>query len=106
MKFTTMIVFCLVALGAAFGEAAPGSLILSFIIGCLDAMISGTEMDIDDISEGAGNGLVADIGVGRTGRYGWWGYPWWTVYGGYRRGGGVESNSDLPRSSRGYYGRR
>ena len=70
-------------------------------------MISGTEMDIADISEGAGDGLVGDIGVGRAAR--WFGYGWpynWWGYGGYRRGGGVESNSDLPRSSRFGYGRR
>ena len=111
MKFTTMIVFCLVVLGAAFGTAAPGSLVLSFsleCIGCLDVMISGSEMDMSDISERAGNGLVGDIGVGRAARYGWWSWPssWlWGGYGGYRRGG-VESNSNqLAGSSRGY-GRR
>ena len=69
-------------------------------------MISGTKVDIADISEGAGDGVVGDIGVGRAAR--WFGYGWpsnWWGYGGYRRGGaGVESNSNLPRSSRGYWG--
>ena len=82
-------------------------------------MISGTEMDIADISEGTGDGLVGDIiGVGRDAR--WFGYGWpsnwgWGGYGagylnGYFRGGaGGESDSDqLPRPSRMHrgYGRR
>ena len=80
-------------------------------------MISGTKMDIADISEGASDGLVG--GVGRGAR--WFGYGWpsnwgWGGYGagylnGYFRGGaGGESDSDqLPRPSgrHGYgYGRR
>ena len=73
-------------------------------------MISGTRMDIADISDGAGDDATSGIGVGRSSR--WFGYGWpsswgWGGYGGYRRGGaGVESNEGtLSRSMRrGYYG--
>ena len=72
-------------------------------------MISGTKMDIADISEGAGDGLVGGVGRGAS----WFGYGWpssrgWGGYGGYRRGGAGGESIQLPRPSwmhRGY-GRR
>ena len=87
MKFTLMIVFGLVVLGAAFAATTPGCQVVT---GSLNITISVTEMDIADINEGAGDGVVVDTGVGCGGRYGWgigWGgYPWgWTWGWGYRR---------------------
>ena len=72
MKFTLMIVFGLVVLGVAFAATAQGSLILSFRCHCISQyiMILGTDRDIADINEGAGDSLVGDIGVGRVGRSG------------------------------------
>ena len=70
MKFTLMTVFGLVVLGAVFGATSQGSLILSLRCHWVSQyiMILGTEMDIADISKGAGDGVVGDIGVERGGR--------------------------------------